>query len=58
MGTKPDWRVGLKGNGRAELEKVGKDNCFQGFFYKEEEKNEVIAGWGWECRVKESFFFF
>ena len=42
MQTKPDWRVGSKGNGKAELKKVGKDNYFQVFclfvFYKEEEK--------------------
>lgn len=41
MQTKPDWRVGSKGNGKAELKKVGKGNYFQVFFFnKEEEKKK------------------
>lgn len=33
MQTKPDWRVGSKGNGKAELKKVGKGNYFQVLFF-------------------------
>ena len=58
MQTKPDWRVGSKGNGRDELKKVGKANYFQGsFFIKRKKKSEMIPELEWECGVKKRFFF-
>lgn len=60
MHTKPDWRVGSKGNGKAELKKVGKDNYFQVFclffFIKRKKKKEMIPELEWEWGVKERFF--
>lgn len=48
---------GSRGNGKSRI-RESKDNYFEECFYKGEQKNGIMAGWGLGYGVKERYYCF